>query len=227
MTDAPNSVSEFGWRKPHPRRTPPWASLLPFFCRGAGSVPPRRGNVRFPCQFPLSPERFPHRVGADLCVRPDTPLRGTRSRADTQVGPYRFYRKPPVAPEVGRGQSPAPTEGKGDECPMPVRDLPSHRHPRLPQGRELRMIAGTPLRASVPCPNVPRNRVQRSAHAPSPKNPPYPLGWFPKEGPQPFLWSFQGGSGREIEIPPRIFLGDCQAGLRPLAARPARRGRGA
>ena len=23
MTDAPNSVSEFGWRKPHPRRTPP------------------------------------------------------------------------------------------------------------------------------------------------------------------------------------------------------------
>ena len=26
MTDAPNSVSEFGWRKPHPRRTPPWST---------------------------------------------------------------------------------------------------------------------------------------------------------------------------------------------------------
>ena len=25
---------------------------------------------------------------------------------------------------------------------------------------------------------------------------------------RPFLWSFQGGSGREIEIPPRIFLGE-------------------
>ena len=30
-------------------------------------------------------------------------------------------------------------------------------------------------------------------------------GWFPKEGPQPFLWSFQGGLGG-IRNPPRIFL---------------------
>ena len=108
MTDAPNSVSEFGWRKPHPRRTPPWASLLPFFCRGAGSVPPRRGNVRFPCQFPLSPERFPHRVGADLCVRPDTPLHGTCSRADTLVGPYGFDQKPPSTPKNRAGTEPRP-----------------------------------------------------------------------------------------------------------------------
>ena len=26
MTDAPNSVSEFGWGKPHSRRTPPWST---------------------------------------------------------------------------------------------------------------------------------------------------------------------------------------------------------
>ena len=32
MTDAPNSVSEFGWRKPHPRRTPPPSCSGP--CRG-------------------------------------------------------------------------------------------------------------------------------------------------------------------------------------------------
>ena len=46
-----------------------------------------------------------------------------------------------------------------------------------------------------------------------PRSPVHPPGWFPKEGPQPFLWSFQGGSGREIEIPPRIFLRDCQGGF--------------
>ena len=34
MTDAPNSVSEFGWRKPHPRRTPPYPALLRSLCRG-------------------------------------------------------------------------------------------------------------------------------------------------------------------------------------------------
>ena len=44
---------------------------------------------------------------------------------------------------------------------MPVRDLPSHRHPRLLQGRELRMTAGTPPRASVPRPNVPRKRAAK------------------------------------------------------------------
>ena len=56
------------------------------------------------------------------------------------------------------------------------------------------MTVGTPLWAFVPRPNVLRIGI------------PVPPGWFPKEGPLPFLWSFQGGSGREIEIPPRIFL---------------------
>ena len=47
-------------------------------------------------------------------------------------------------------------------------------------------------------------RPPQGRNLPSPVTP----GWFPKEGPQPFLWSFQGGPGREIEIPPGIFLGD-------------------
>ena len=34
-------------------------------------------------------------------------------------------------------------EGKGGECPMPVRDLPSHPHPRLPQTKTPGMTAGT------------------------------------------------------------------------------------
>ena len=55
------------------------------------------------------------------------------------------------------------------------------------------MTVGTPLWAFVPRPNVLRIGI------------PVPPGWFPKEGPLPFLWSFQGGSGREIEIPPGSF----------------------
>ena len=66
MTDAPNSVSEFGWRKPHPRRTPPWASLLPFFCRGrAPSRPAGKGAVSR--QFPLVRNAPPSRRGGPMC----------------------------------------------------------------------------------------------------------------------------------------------------------------
>ena len=62
---------------------------------------------------------------------------------------------------------------------------------------------------SLPFPSpVPTSPVsaQRSAHALRPPQGPNLLslvipGWFPKEGPQPFLWSFQGGSGREIRNP--------------------------
>ena len=34
-----------------------------------------------------------------------------------------------------------------------------------------------------------------SYRPPSPTTPPYPPGRFPREGPRPFLWSFQGGLG--------------------------------
>ena len=77
--------------------------------RRAALSSPRRGNVRFPCQFPLSPERFPHRVGADLCVRPRMGPVKNRVRADTQVGPYRSYCSLHQPWKTGRGRSPAPT----------------------------------------------------------------------------------------------------------------------
>ena len=63
-----------------------------------------------------------------------------RVRADTQVGPYRFYCSLHQPLETGRGQRPAPTV---DECPMPVQDLPGHPHPRLPQTKTPGMTAGT------------------------------------------------------------------------------------
>ncbi len=75
-----------------------------------GRAPPRPARKAFVLhQFSLVPEYLPPRVGADLCVRPDTSLHGTRSRADTQVGPYGVDRNTHQPQKSGRGQSPAPT----------------------------------------------------------------------------------------------------------------------
>ena len=64
-------------------------------------------------------------------------------------------------------------------------------------------------------PQAPRSGLP-SPVPPSPVNPVPPS--TPREvskgeARRPLLWSFQGGSGREIEIPPRIFLRDCQGGF--------------
>ena len=74
-----------------------------------GRAPPRPARKAFVLhQFSLVPEYLPPRVGADLCVRPDTSLHGTRVRADTQVGPYGVDRNTHQPQKSGRGQSPAP-----------------------------------------------------------------------------------------------------------------------
>ena len=126
-----------------PPRTPP------LLCRGrAPSRPAENGAISR--QFPLVPKRSPPRVGADLCVRPP-PLRVTHTRADTQVGPYRFNCSLHQPLKTGRGQSPAPTV---DEHPTPLRDLPGHPKPRLPQPKTPCMTAGTPPSSSVPRPNA-------------------------------------------------------------------------
>ena len=154
LTDAPNSVSEFGWRKPHPRRTPPWAGPLPFFCRGrAPSRPAGKGAISR--QFPLVPKRLPHRVGADLCVRPPP------SSRDPYLGrhtgrPLQIRLQPSSTPENRAGTEPRPYSRR-----MPVRDLPGHPQPRLPQGEMPGMTTGTPLSSVVPCSNVLRNRNPR------------------------------------------------------------------
>ena len=53
MTDAPNSVSEFGWRKPHPRRTPPPSCSGP--CRGRASSRPVWGCCTLRCSHSGGP----------------------------------------------------------------------------------------------------------------------------------------------------------------------------
>ena len=109
--------------------------------------------------------------------------------------------------------------------------------------------------------DAPNSNIEFGRRKPCPRyigpsfvsRPPPPPGRFPKEGPKPSLWSFQGGLGGnskspqnfssgvwgEIRNPPRIFLrgsggvffqfgkntSPAAAGPRPLAALPARRGR--
>ena len=129
MADAPNFGTEFGWRKPCLRYIGP---LLRTTCvapvgRGDLAPPswthrpaplPRRGRAPsrpagkapFHTKFPLVSGRLPHRVGADPCVRPETPPHGTRPRADTQVGPYRSSIYPPKP--GGDGAPPLPVPPK-------------------------------------------------------------------------------------------------------------------
>ena len=127
----------------------------------------------------------PPRVGADLCVRPDTLPHGTRARADTQVGPYGSYCNLHQTQNNGRGQSPAPTGTKGNEHPTPLRDLPGHPKPRLPQPKTPCMTAGTP-------PPVPTQ-----------KNTPARLRTGVSKGGRSPLWSFQGGPGGKTGLPPQ------------------------
>ena len=109
---------------------------------------PRRQAARpagegiVPRQFPLVPKRSPPRVGADLCVRPP-PLRVTRPRADTQVGPYRFDCSLHLPPENRAGTEPRPysrrtpnaasrsTRPPQTSSPATQNTLHDRRHPAL------------------------------------------------------------------------------------------------
>ena len=117
--------------------TPPFLDAPP--C----SAPPCRGRGLRPAPWPSLLRQFllalgylSDRVGADLCVRPDTLSRGTRSRADTQVGPY----KTSICPPTGRGRSPAPTgllwcqaAGRRSRTPAPAKAAQPDRSARDPR----------------------------------------------------------------------------------------------
>ena len=130
MTDAPNSVSEFGWRKPHPRCTPPWAGLFPFFCRGRA---PSR-----PVALPFTPisvgSRIPFgpRRGGPMCPPVDgsceEPCPGRHIGRPLQNIPHW---------KTGQGQSPAPTgrswcqaAGRRSRTPAPAKAAQPDRSAR-------------------------------------------------------------------------------------------------
>ena len=169
MTDAPNFVAKFGWRKPCPRYIGPLlrTASVASVGRGDHTLPPQilAQNLAGGSHTPGAPRRRPPcsvaPVGGGLCPAPlarsvfapisrwfgipSTPCRGGpmcppghTSARDPFTGrhtgrPLQILLKPPSTLEAGLGQSPAPTGAKGDEHPMPVRDLPGHPQPRLPQ----------------------------------------------------------------------------------------------
>ena len=112
MTDAPNSVSEFGWRKPHPRRTPP---LVCFHSSvGGGLRPAPQGECSFSVPISVISGTFPaSRRGGPMCPPGHTSARDPfagrhtgrplqilsetsscpRSRAGTEPHPYRRQRR--------------------------------------------------------------------------------------------------------------------------------------
>ena len=161
MTDAPNSVSEFDWRKPalgtacrKPVDRPgvpgkPGSFPPPV---GGGLRPAPLGKASFHANFCWFPNVSNHRVGADLCVRPlplfARPVHGPTHRSAPT--------KRPSTPKNRAGTEPRPYSRR-----MPVRDLPGHPQPRLPQGEMPGMTTGTPLSSFVPCSNVLRNRNPR------------------------------------------------------------------
>ena len=117
LTDAPNFGTKFDWRRPCLRYNRSWHGFA--VTEGLPGVDgPFGGDL---CLALLSARALfhansrwflntsPPRVGADLCVRPNTPLRGIRARADTQVGPYGSYCNLHQTQNNGRGQSPPPT----------------------------------------------------------------------------------------------------------------------
>ena len=70
MTDAPNSVSEFGWRKPCPRYIGPLLRTAGGAPVGGGLRPAPYGARSVSAPNFVGSEYLSHRVGADLCVRP-------------------------------------------------------------------------------------------------------------------------------------------------------------
>ena len=120
-------------------------------CRGrAPSRPVGKGVVSR--QFLLVPECLQSsRRGGPMC--PPAPLFARPVHGPTHRS---APTKRPLTPKNRAGTEPRPYSRR-----MPVRDLPGHPQPRLPQGEMPGMTTGTPLSSFVPCSNVLRNRNPR------------------------------------------------------------------
>ena len=175
LTDAPNFGTKFDWRRPCLRYNRSWHGFA--VTEGLPGVDgPFGGDL---CLALLSARALfhansrwflnisPPRVGADLCVRPDTLPHGTRARADTQVGPYGSYCNLHQTQNNGRGQSPAPTgrsrSAAAGRCAAAIGSLPDpfcaqaqHKAPpAMPEG-PCAIVPPGGRHGAFPGPNVPR-----------------------------------------------------------------------
>ena len=154
-------------------------------------IPEVSGNLGQSLSRGLWPRQLPLHKGAFPCG-------GRESGRTHRSAPTRSSECP--ATPGGAGQGPPPTGAPGVPVCGPMYRRHGLRRPNFVPKFGASVIGIGPYeRTGNGSPRPPQGR-----------NFPFPVtpGWFPKEGPQPFLWSFQGGAGREIEIPPGIFLGD-------------------
>ena len=103
--------------------------FAPVSCRGRAPSRPA-GKAPSSHQFSVGSERLPHRVGADLCVRPDTLFAGSARGPTHGSAPT----KPP-SPPTGRGRSPAPTRDRG--CLIPWGRAGTHARPLTQKQRDV------------------------------------------------------------------------------------------
>ena len=146
---------------------------------GGGLRPAPLGKGSVSHRFPLLRNAPAPRRGGPMCPP------GHASSRDPFTGrhtgrPLRSRSKYPSTPEERAGTEPRPY-------------------------RSIAVPSSGPMWASAPT----KGRESGSPRPPRGRNLPSPVtpGWFlPKEGPQPFLWSFQGGVRGKIEIPPEFFF---------------------
>ena len=113
----------------------------------------------------------------------------------------------PLSPPPPSPRQRSEPRGKRSRDPnkfRPVGCWASHSMPRAQRSVRTPPPFAEPLPrgGTEPAPYRPTENTLKTAPRPTP-------GMVSKgRARRPFLWSFQGGSGREIEIPPRIFLGE-------------------
>ena len=191
MTDAPNSVSEFGWRKPHPRRTPP---LVCFHSSvGGGLRPAPLGECSFSVPISVISGTFPaSRRGGPMCPPGHTSARDPFAGRHTGR-PLQILSETSSCPRSRAGTEPRPYRRQRRRMPNAGSRSTRLLSPSSPASQNARNDSRhQSIHLSSPV------SAQRSVRARLPESPVTP-GWFPKEGPRPFLWSFQGGLGGKYE----------------------------
>ena len=200
MTDAPNFVPKFGWRKPHPRRTPPRTPPVP----RRGRAPSRPGGggpvLR---QSPLVPEHHPiSRRGGPMCPPGHAFLRDLLTGRHAGR-PLQILLQSSSTPKNRAGTEPRPysrrTSNAGSRSTRPSSPSSSARRRSAWNDRRHQ---GLPLPSPVLTSPASAQRSARPFELPRTLR-----DSFQRKGRSPSFGRFKEGLGGKFEIPPRIFLG--------------------
>ena len=104
-----------------------------------------------------------------------------------------------INPEKPGGDRAPPLQSTNAQCRFEIYQASPPSSPANQNTRNDRRHQSLPLPSPVPMSPASAAKRPRLSFGKSPVT--VTPGWFPKEGPQTFLWSFQGGSGREIRNP--------------------------